>query len=125
MVRCFSDTSKYRKPDTFFVRADRIPPNWVDDPALDIAPDMVVAVVSPNDIAYEVQKKIREYINAGVRLVWVISPEIRTVSIYRIDRSLAERISGEELDGEDVLPGFRCPVDGLFPAVPKPAAAPQ
>ncbi len=53
---------------------------------------------------------IEEYIRAGVRLVWVISPLNHTVRVYRADGSSGSLREENELDGEDVLPGFRCPV---------------
>ncbi len=117
LVRCYPDPAKFRKPDACFVRMDRIPADR-DEAALEIPPDLVVEVLSPNDTAYEVHIKIREYLDAGVRLVWVLYPATGTVSIHRIDRTIAERSAGEEIDGEDVVPGFRCPVASFFP--PKP-----
>jgi len=57
------------------------------------------------------------YLAAGVRIVWVVESERRRVTVYRADGSRVElrAANGDELDGEDVLPGFRLPLSELFP----------
>lgn len=109
-----------RKPDVSFVSFQKLPaaggfPSGY--PA--IAPDLAVEVVSSNDSAYEVETKINEYLQAGVRLVWIINPAGRSVQIYRQDGTFARRLETEELDGEDVLPGFRCSISRLL-EIPQP-----
>jgi Uma2 family endonuclease len=74
-----------------------------------------VEVLSPNDIAYEVDAKVREYLAAGVRLVWVINPDGRTVTIHRPQGPGTVLHEQDELAGETVLPGFRCRIADLFP----------
>jgi Uma2 family endonuclease len=73
------------------------------------------------DLAYEVTDHVEEYLGAGTRLVWVVDPHVRTVIVYRADGSIVGRREKDELDGEDVVPGFRCPVRELFrtPAPPR------
>lgn len=109
---------KIRKPDVSFIRVGRLPGERMPDGYLKLAPDLAVEVISPNDVHYETDQKVDEYLKAGVRLVWVVNPVIRTVLIYRVDGSIAGVREPGELDGEDVLPGFRCGVAGLF-ATPK------
>ena len=91
---------------------------------LRIPPDLVVEVISPHDLAEAVDTKVEEYLRAGVRLVWVVHPVAQVVQIYRSNGSLEGRRVHQELDGEDVLPGFLCPVRDLFPpsATSTPAA---
>ena len=73
------------------------------------------------DLAHEVTDHVEEYLGAGTRLVWVVDPHVRTVIVYRADGSIVGRREKDELDGEDVVPGFRCPVRELFrtPAPPR------
>ena len=71
-------------------------------------------------MAYQVEKKVGEYLSAGVRLVWVVYPPTRNVFVRRPDGTTTELGPDSELTGEDVPPGFRCRVADLFPA-PKPA----
>lgn len=82
------------------------------------APDLAVEVVSPNDTAEEVDAKVMEWLNAGVPLVWVVSPGVRKVRVQRPRNAALGPISmlGEEdaISGEDVLPGFSCRVSEFF-----------
>jgi Uma2 family endonuclease len=87
-----------------------------------IPPDLAVEVASPSDEVYDLEQKVEEYLRAGVRLIWVIHPEVRAIQVTRADRSGHRLGPGDELSGEDVVPGFRCPVASLFPAT-QPADA--
>jgi Uma2 family endonuclease len=80
----------------------------------DIAPELAVEVVSPNDTYEEVATKVMDYKSAKVKLIWVISPETKTVLIRRLDGTCSELNETGTLSGEDVLPGFTCPVTELF-----------
>lgn len=81
---------------------------------LEIAPDLVVEVVSPTDRWNDVTQKLREYFSIGVRLVWVADPAAQTVFVYRSLTEMQEVKSGETLGGGDVLPNFSEPVAGFF-----------
>lgn len=73
--------------------------------------------MSPNDLADEADAKVEEYLDAGVPLVWVISPKSETVTVFRSDRSGKKLHDVDELSGENVLPGFRCKLCDLFAIV--------
>jgi Uma2 family endonuclease len=105
---------RVRKPDVSFIRRGRLPGDILPDGWTDIAPDFLVEVISPNDKADEVMFKAMEWLAAGVRLVWVVSPKSRTVFILRPGGVAAWVGAGGQLSGEDVLPGFSCPVDEVF-----------
>jgi hypothetical protein len=62
------------------------------------------------------EEKVEEFLQAGVRLIWVIYPEVRVIQVIRRDGSGHRLRPGDELSGEDVVPGFRCPVASVFPA---------
>ncbi|HMB02773.1 MAG TPA: Uma2 family endonuclease [Isosphaeraceae bacterium] len=115
--QCFPDSPKtVRKPDVSFVRQDRLPGGQLPDGWITFAPDLAVEVIWPNDSAYEVDEKIEAYLKVGVRLVWVINPHTRTVDIHSPDGPRGRLREGDELSGEEVIPGFRCPVASIFPA---------
>ena len=119
--RCYrDDPDRVRKPDASFVQAGRmetLPEGWVTIP-----PDLVVEVISPNDVYYEVEAKIDEYLSAGVRLIWVVNPANQTVREIRPGRQIHEFRTEDELTGGEVLPGFSCLVRSLFPSnVQQPA----
>lgn len=102
-----------RAPDAAFVRADRVPAPEDRRGFAELAPDLVVEVVSPNDRWTEVTDKALMWLDAGVRLVWVVDPAKRLVVVHR-ERG-DDRLRGDAvLDGEDVLPGFRLPLADLF-----------
>jgi Uma2 family endonuclease len=121
--RCFPwKPGKVRRPDVSFIARDRLPSpeQWSED-YITISPDLAAEVTSPGDKVHDLQEKVEEYLRAGVRLIWVIHPEVRVIEVIRADGSSSRIRSGGELSGEDVIPGFRCPVDALFPAA-QPAA---
>ncbi|MHB1426015.1 MAG: Uma2 family endonuclease [Gemmataceae bacterium] len=107
-----------RKPDVSFVRYGRFSEEQLPGGYARLAPDLAVEVISPNDKYEEVDEKIEEYLRAGVRLVWIISPQNHTVRVHRLNGSSHSLRENDELDGEDVVPGFRCPVRDLFPHPP-------
>ncbi len=112
--QCFPDEPLLvRKPDVSFVSAVRlVGPSPKGN--LRIAPDLAAEVISPHDTYEGVERKVREYRSAGVKLIWIISPESKTVLVRRLDRTCAELNATGTLSGEDVVPGFSCPVAELF-----------
>jgi Uma2 family endonuclease len=115
--QCFPDApNKVRRPDVSFVGRERMTTAHLAEGHLSIPPDLAVEVLSPNDLAYEIDEKVEEYLRVGVRLVWVINPESRLVRVHRLDGSVTSLRAQDELGGEDVLPGFRCRVNDLFPS---------
>lgn len=105
-----ADPDTVRAPDIAFIRAERLPaPPPVGYASL--APDLVVEVLSPSDRPGAVLAKVADWLDAGTRLVWVIDPGRRVARVYRADGSESVVGPGGLLDGEDVIPGFRCPLD--------------
>ena len=103
-----------RSPDISFVAAGRLPDEREPVGFAALAPDLAVEVLSPRDRRGDVLEKVGEYLDVGTRLVWVIDPEKRTAAAYR---SLTDvRVIGEtdSLDGEDVVPGFACPLKDIL-----------
>ena len=96
-----------RAPDVAFVRQDRIP-----DPEpvgfAELAPDLVVEVLSPDDRPGETLAKVSDWLTAGSRLVWVVDPAHRLARVYRADGSETIVAEADALDGEDVVAGFSC-----------------
>ena len=123
--QCFPNApDKVRKPDVSFISFMRLPAVQEPEGYCSVAPDLAVEVVSPNDLYYEVEEKVAEYLEAGVRLVWVANPATRSVRVHRRDGTIADLEENDELTGEDVIPGFRCRVGDLFlvPAASAPSS---
>jgi Uma2 family endonuclease len=113
--QCFPDSAdRVRKPDVSFVTSGRLPNNRPARGYDTIPPDLAVEVLSPRDVAVEVEVKVEEYLRAGVRLVWIVNPDTRTVRIHRADGTISGLHETDELTGEDVLPGFACKVAEIF-----------
>jgi Uma2 family endonuclease len=102
-----------RLPDISFVSAERIPEEGEPESPWDIAPDLAVEVVSPNDLWGGVQGKLHEYFAAGVREVWLVAPETKEVYVYTAPRSVKVLAEEDELTSE-LLPGFRCKLSEIF-----------
>jgi Uma2 family endonuclease len=118
--QCFPNRpALVRKPDVSFVRAGRLPQEEPPEGYARLAPDLAVEVVSPQDLFYEIMDRVRDYLGVSTRLVWVIDPHTRVALIFRQDGSIGGVREDGALDGEDVVPGFRCPLGELFtPPVP-------
>jgi Uma2 family endonuclease len=112
--RCFPNKQQLRKPDVSFVASGRLAGDRPPEGDITLTPDLAVEVVSPNDGYEEVHARVMDYKSVKVRLIWVISPKTRTVLIRRADGTCEEVGETGTLSGEDVIPGFACPVAELF-----------
>ena len=104
-----SNPDTVRAPDLAFVARDRMD-RIARRGFAELAPDLVVEVLSPDDRPGEVLAKVADWLDAGTRLVWVIDPERFEARVYRRDGTLSLLDRHASLDGEDVLPGFACPL---------------
>lgn len=113
--RCYPDKPrKFTKPDVSFVRAERLPAGWESSAMMTVPADLAVEVVSPDDVYYDVEKKVREYLDAGFGTVWVVDPSQRRVRTFGGGRRPATFEADDELTGEPFLPSFRCKVAAFF-----------
>jgi Uma2 family endonuclease len=103
-----------RGPDVSYWSAARLPLDQEPDGYPDMAPDLAVEVLSPWNRLVLIRAKMGEYFDSGVRMVWVVDPEDRTVTVYRsLDQGQILHESAT-LQVDDVLPGFACQVAELF-----------
>lgn len=110
----FPDRPIVRVPDVSFVRAERLPDLDKEPGFLRLAPDLVVEVITPFDRAVEIAAKVEMYREAGVALIWLVDPAVRTVTVIRPGDVPLTLGSGDTLSGSPVLPGFSVLVDALF-----------
>lgn len=103
-----------RLPDVSFVAAERIPAEGEPEGIWNIAPDLAIEIISPNDLWEKVQGKVREYFAAGVRQVWLVSPEYRTITVFQSPTQDKIFTEEDELTCEELLPGFRLRLSELF-----------
>jgi Uma2 family endonuclease len=109
-----SDPDTVRAPDVAFVRRERIPERGIPKKFWQGAPDLAVEVLSPGDTYAEVTEKVEGWLDAGAWAVWVIDPKRRDVSVFRPMTDVTRLYDGDELDGGEVVPGFRCKVAEIF-----------
>jgi Uma2 family endonuclease len=107
------DPDTVRAPDVAFVSTERLPEPEPSGFA-ELAPDLVVEVLSPDDRPGEVLAKVGDWLSAGTRLAWVVDPVRRQIRVYRRDGSQTMVGGSELLGGDDVVPGFSCPADAIF-----------
>ena len=100
------------KPDVAFVSTDRLGGDKTK--GFPIPPDVAIEVVSPTDAQARIVNKAFAYLAAGTRLVWVLEPVSKTVTVYRSESDIEMLTREDTLTGEDVVPGFSCPVADLF-----------
>lgn len=109
-----TDPDTVRAPALAFVAKDRIPAPDRGEPYWRLAPDLAVEILSPVDTASEIQARVLDYLHGGSRMVRVVDPQYRTVTTYGSSREIRILRPGEDLPGEDALPGFAVAVDGVF-----------
>jgi Uma2 family endonuclease len=105
---------RVRAPDVSFVTAEKLAAYGNPQEFAKLVPDLVVEVISPEVKYGYLQRKIRDYFEAGVRLLWIVDPEMQTVTVHRSPIDLRALTAADALSGEDVLPGFSCAVAELF-----------
>ena len=110
------DPDTVREPDVAFFSAARIPLDADIPGYAEVAPDLVVEIVSPSDSRTAVNDKALMWLRYGARLVWVVRPDARAVDVHREGHPVAALGENDALDGLDALPGFSCPVREIFAA---------
>ncbi|WP_169978177.1 Uma2 family endonuclease [Tautonia rosea] len=108
-----------RIPDVAFVARGRFPSGKLpDQPIPSLVPDLAVEVLSKNNSRAEMERKLREYFEAGVRLVWMVDPTTRSIRVHTGPASEQSVLLSEAeiLDGGEVVPGFSVTVAELFPS---------
>lgn len=109
-----------RIPDVMFFTADRLAtyqagdPDWQNKPLI-LVPDLAVEIISPNDKFTEVNAKVKLYLDDGVKMIWLIDPQLREVIVYILNSHQNTILTvADRLTGGDVLPGFEIAVADLF-----------
>ncbi|MCY4064467.1 MAG: Uma2 family endonuclease [Chloroflexi bacterium] len=99
--------------DIAFMKKGRVP-DELPDSLLYLAPDLAVEVISPSNKASDIEKKIQQLLNAGTSVIWIVYPDLRTVTIHTADGATT-LFETDTLTGGDVLPGFELRVGDIFP----------
>jgi Uma2 family endonuclease len=113
-----------RIPDVCFISWERVPGDELPDEAItSVIPDLAVEVLSPGNTKKEMERKLKDYFQAGVRLVWLVQPKTQTAEVYTSPTKKRKIGKDQALDGGDVLPGFSLPLPQLFDSIKRPLGA--
>jgi Uma2 family endonuclease len=114
-VKTEENPDTVRGPDIAFWRYSNLAANIKPDVYAQVPPDLCVEVLSPSNTKPEMNRKIREYFASGIHMIWIVDPDMRTVTVYREPGNGRVLWDDATLAGEDVLPNFSCPVAEFFP----------
>jgi Uma2 family endonuclease len=103
-----------RAPDVVFISRERLETAGRVRGFWPGAPDLVIEVISPNDLYTEVDEKVAMWLAFGVRLVLVANPRRRAVAVHRPGQPVRVLTGDDVLDGEDVVPGWTLALSDLF-----------
>jgi Uma2 family endonuclease len=108
-----------RTPDVCFISWERFADRQVpSEPVWGLAPDLAIEVLSKGNTEAEMQRKLRDYFGAGVRLVWYVDPATRSARAFTAPDEVVEVTDDRALSGGDVLPGLELPLGDLFAKLP-------
>lgn len=115
VLRLARDPRRLRGPDVAYISGSRLREFGDSSPRFArFTPDLAIEIDLTSGRKPDAYQRIRDYLEAGVPLVWVIDPRRRVAIIYRKNGSSAELHEHDSLDGEEILPGFRLPLKALF-----------
>lgn len=112
--RLYSNPDTVLCPDASFVRRERLEAIGDKDGLVPGAPDLAVEVVSPRDSSAAVEEKVLAWLAAGCRMVIVVYPRRSSAAVYRSPHDLLLLSENDEIDGGDVVPGWKLPLRDLF-----------
>jgi Uma2 family endonuclease len=112
--RLSSNPDTVRAPDVAFVSLKRIEQVGEPEGYWPGAPDLAIEVISPGDTYTEVEEKVFDWLNSGTRIVMVVSPRQRAITVYHSLTDIFVLTENDTLDGGDVVSGWKIPVKNLF-----------
>ena len=113
-IRLQRNPDTVREPDLAFISVERLPLNTRVQGYSEVVPDLVVEIVSPSDRPVAVNDKAEMWLRYGVRLVLLVDPDARTVTLLPADGASQTLTEGDTLTLDSVLPGFTCSVREIF-----------
>jgi Uma2 family endonuclease len=108
------DPDTVRGPDVSFVSFERMAGQALPEKWLQFSPDLAVEVISPSERPKHIREKVQDWFAGGARRVWLFYPRTRNVYVLRSPTEVQILGPEDTLTGDDVLPGFSCPVAELF-----------
>ena len=109
----------FRGADAAFIGNENLQKHGYPQGFFPTAPDIAVEVASPSNSSEELMEKVSLYLQNGSRLVWIIYPKTKIITVFRLNNVISLLRENDTLDGEDVLPNFQLPLEKLFGNLPK------
>jgi Uma2 family endonuclease len=103
-----------RAPDIAFVRLERVDATSDDEGFFPGPPDLAIEFISPSDLYTDVDEKVLDYLSSGTRMVVIVNPRKKTVTVYRSRTDISILTNDDILDVGDLLPGWSLPVGAIF-----------
>lgn len=103
-----------RCPDVGFTRKERVPGGRPPKTFGAVSPDLCIEIISPSEERTDMRRKVEEYFASGAEQVWHMFPETQTLTVYTSPTEAAGYGPADEIEGGDLLSGFRCQVLELF-----------
>lgn len=117
--KLFVNERTVRVPDVAFLSNEKLAEIEDFSKFFNGTPDLAVEVISPSESYDEVQGKLEDYLAAGVKMVWIVRPKQKSVTVYNSLFDFKTFYEDEELNGGDVLPNFKCRLQDIFANLPK------
>lgn len=117
--KLFVNERTVRVPDVAFLSNEKLAEIEDFSKFFNGTPDLAVKVISPSETYDEVQGKLEDYLAAGVKIVWIVRPKQKSVTVYNSLFDFKTFQEDEELEGGDVLPQFKCKLQDIFGNLPK------
>ncbi len=114
--RLSRDPDTVRAADVAFIRRERLPDGRLPRGYFEGPPDLAVEVVSPSDSAFDVEEKVRDWLDGGTRAVWVVYERGPSVTVHLADGTARSFGPDDEVEGGEAFPGFRMKVRDLLAA---------
>jgi Uma2 family endonuclease len=109
-----TDPDTVRAPDIAFVRQDRVQALGDTEGYWPGAPDLVIEMISPNDLYTEVEEKVIDWLEAGTKMIIIVNPRKRIVTVYRSRSDITILTEHDILDGLEVIPDWHIAVRDIF-----------
>ncbi len=105
-----------RAPDLAFIRRERLPavPTVEEETFSSVMPDLAIEILSPSDRWTEVERKIAEYLQAGIASVWAVDPSREELRVYRPGQASVTHTKSDTVEDPELLPGLKLAVAALF-----------
>lgn len=114
VFRIEADPEAVLAPDIAFIRAERIAPGKPSERLLATIPDLVVEILSLDDLYDDVQHATLTWLNANCPMVVTVNPRLRSATVFRTRSDIQVLRENDMIDGGDVVPGWTLPLRELF-----------